>query len=390
MNRNFTVIHGTGAMQSANRDNLKFVSAYVTDTRLMGVVVLSITWKRKSTNSTFNQFFYFDAEEFGLENYNSISGDDPLQLLTLENTLIGGLGSKKNFISEEEARFLVHHFSTYNEKFEKPLPDNKNEFDFLLEPVDLDLSTFSMMKKMSKPIESIYEQINYFLMRSFARDTLAVEYLSGGRPLAPYLGKPATLHKNSIHEMEDANGISYVCESLIEASQGFSIIVTEIILKEYHYEWQILGARTTSTLHITQTEAALMLMRSEFVTVYEVLNLEDFFPAFLNYALSFAKTPYEMGTLFIQFNPDNSHVKSKNFRLNHDVAGLYYLTELGQLIVAAYEETTIKKLEDRLAGKNLSPYLMLEDRFEFKSPIVYEFILSEFEDFFEFVIATEE
>lgn len=94
----FKLIKGGVSDESkASVENRIFVSAYVTDTRLMGVVALSIHWKIPSPEGLedFYQFFYFDAEEYGLDTYQSLRGDDSLALDSIEQGLIGGLGGKK-------------------------------------------------------------------------------------------------------------------------------------------------------------------------------------------------------------------------------------------------------------------------------------------------------
>ena len=96
--QNFRLIKG-GADEPVrvSLENRRFVSAFVTDTRLMGVLALSIHWKISSSDISddFYQFFYFDAEEYGLDTYQSLQGDDVLALDAIEQGLIGGLGGKK-------------------------------------------------------------------------------------------------------------------------------------------------------------------------------------------------------------------------------------------------------------------------------------------------------
>lgn len=391
MNKKFTVIHGHADVASISRDQLHFLGAFVTNTRLMGVVVLSISWEFTDSGTSLHQFFYFDAEEAGLESYHSLTGDDPLQLLTLENTLVGGLGGKKININQSEAEFILRQFISATLALKKPLPSPVEEYRFLMAPYVSDQNTgfFPVMKKMCAPITHDYELVNYFLMRSFAKDQTAVEYLTDGRPISHYLGKSSTLHKNTIHPSPEANSFSLLCESLIEANQSFAVVISEVFLKGGVNDRHVSRASITSTLKISQAEAAMMLARSEFITVYQVMDVDEFLTPFLSYSMGFAKTPYDSGTLFIQFNPDNAHVRNQHFRLNHDVSGLYYLSEFGQLIVGSYEEETIKALEKRLSRRSMQPYLLLEDRFEFKSPILYEFILSGYDDFLEFVEASE-
>ena len=62
MERNrFTLIKGGN---DGRGEKPRFVSAEITDTRLMGVVGLHIHWEKKEAGffTGFHQFFYFDAE----------------------------------------------------------------------------------------------------------------------------------------------------------------------------------------------------------------------------------------------------------------------------------------------------------------------------------------
>ena len=66
----FTVIKGGSEPDFGTR---RFLSAYITDTRLMGVVGLQIHWERLEDGGAadFYQLFYYDAEEYGLDSYKS-------------------------------------------------------------------------------------------------------------------------------------------------------------------------------------------------------------------------------------------------------------------------------------------------------------------------------
>ena len=85
------------------------------------------------------------------------------------------------------------------------------------------------------------------------------------------------------------------------------------------------------------------------------------------------------------FNSNNNHVNKRVFRLSEDVFGLYYITDFGQLIVSAYSLSGIHSLERDLRKSVLAPYLMATAKYEFKEPVLYEFIQSDFEDFNEFL-----
>ena len=73
----FTVIEG-GLLTAYNDRKKHFVSAYVTDTRLMGVLAIYAHWRTDGADEDFDlhQFFYIDCEEMGLETYKSVIGSD--------------------------------------------------------------------------------------------------------------------------------------------------------------------------------------------------------------------------------------------------------------------------------------------------------------------------
>ena len=112
------------------------MGAYVTDTRLMGVMGLYIHWRLAQSSisfSDFHQFFYLDAEEFGFETYKSIYGNHVEEIAAVEQALIGGLGGRKIEITEQEARFLLCEYVQFNQSHGIPLPEGIDEYDFLIE-----------------------------------------------------------------------------------------------------------------------------------------------------------------------------------------------------------------------------------------------------------------
>ena len=89
----FTLIKGGNESGFEQR---RFVSAEITDTRLMGVVGLHIHWEVKEAGdwNSFHQFFYFDAEEYGLDSYRSYRGEDEDEVENIIDSMFGGLGER--------------------------------------------------------------------------------------------------------------------------------------------------------------------------------------------------------------------------------------------------------------------------------------------------------
>ncbi len=384
----FTLIKGGGSPKGSS-SSYRFISGFVTDTRLMGVLVLYIHWKTDSSEEStdYHQFFYFDAEEYGLETFRSYSGSDEMSVELIEQTLLGGLGGQKVGVNEREARYLVQSFVTASATLKVPLADPKSEYEFLLSPplVLSDKEKSALVAKICTPILSDYELLHYFLMRCFAGDKEGAFYLAKEdislEGILP--AKPSTLCKNVVDEYTDENGIeSFLCEALVEVDEKYTLFVLELTIND----GKIASVLQRSSFRVTSAEAAMLLNRPEFITVYEILtDPNDFDDHFLQLTKEAMMTAHDNGRLFLEFRKDNDHVNQKTFRLNEDIRGLYYVSDFGQLLLAAYTLEEIKVLEKVLQKSPLHSSLLPTAKYEFKEPVLYEFIQSDYEDFTEFL-----
>ncbi|HHX14219.1 MAG TPA: hypothetical protein GX726_04600 [Clostridiales bacterium] len=368
--------------------NYRFISAYVTDTRLMGVVVLYIHWRADLAEaSDFHQFFYYDAEEYGLETYKSLVGNDEAEIDLLEQTLIGGLGGTKQSVNEREARHLVKYFHEASALLHAPPAEPVSEYQFMLDqPVKLtDREQRLLTGKICAPIPGDYPLIHYFLMRCYAHDPVAANYLAINDDLCSRIApaQAATLYRNSIDEFDDPKtGSSYLCEALIEQDSRYSIEVLDIRIEA----GLIADAQRRSSFRISPAEAAMQLNRPEYITVYDILAEPDQFDeAFLPLTRNAMLTVHDNGRLFLEFQNTNEHVNHKVFRLNDDIMGLYYITDYGQLLLTSYSLAEIQMMEHSLLRLPLRQYLVPGSKYEFKEPVLYEFIQSDFEDFADFL-----
>ena len=209
------------------------LSAIVTDPAQECWRFLSLAIVMPDDNEDFYQFFYFDAEEYGLDTYHSLKGNDPLALETIEQSLIGGLGSKKKSITEREALYLLQSFAAASKKLNISLPEPTEEYEALLkEPLILSSKEKqTVIKKICTPILSDYQLIHYFLMRCFAHDDEGASYLTHGKVDLTGLSakRAATLCKNTIEEYTNQNGsLSYLCEALIDIDGKYELFMLEI------------------------------------------------------------------------------------------------------------------------------------------------------------------
>lgn len=386
-----TVIEGGLSASMENRDKY-FVSAYVTNTRLMGVLSVYARWKLSDTEPEYDlhQFFYIDCEEAGLETYKSIFGNDLEEISYIEQSLIGGLGAKKISLSETRLKGLMTYYKEFNQTHDLPLPEGYDEYSFLLEPATV-LSIEekeALMHDICGDMVSDYQTINYFLMRCFGKDHEGAAYLAeAGVPLDTYDNYfPATFCKNVIdtERAYEDGAISYLCESLIESANSYETVISKVVVKDL----RVVDFKKCSSFAVSTAEAAMMLAKPEFVTVYEVLLSDEDMEnniGELTIDLNTIMTSHENGRMFMAFKKNNDHVNERVFRLNNDVKGVYFLTDFGQLIVSAYSLSDIRYLENKLKSSMLAPFLMITSKYEFKESVLFEFIQSDFEDFEDFL-----
>ena len=381
----FTVLPG-GLLETATTSKKEFVSAYVTNTRLMGVVGMYIHFRLPDNThiKDLHQFFYFDAEEYSFETYRSVLGNDREQIQEIEGSMMGGLGAEKMAIDLEEAKFVLHEYVRLNAERKLPLPKGLDEYRFLLE-TDSTLTEpaqYILHAKLCVKPESDYEVMNYFLMRCFGKDFTAAAYVA-----APDLElerfpdfKGGTFMKNRI--TKDLSDGSYINESLVEFKNQYHIAVTSMQVEKK----KVVSYCRISSFQISDAEAAMLLGRPELISVYDIIeDISDFGRHATDLTANATITKYDSGTLYMMFHPHNKHVNKKEYRLNEDVLGTYFLSEGGQLICAAYGVDEVLQLEWDLVRSPFRKRIAPVDKYQFKEPILYEFIQSGFERFEDFV-----
>ncbi|MCQ2551299.1 MAG: hypothetical protein MJ146_03845 [Clostridia bacterium] len=370
-NNVFKVIEGGQALPFQDREK-QFKWAYVTDTRLMGVVFLCMCYE---ANGPFYQLFYFDAEEFGLESYERYIDDQYQQAV---DRMSGGLGGKKVPLTEEEATTLVSSFIQYNLDHNIPMPGDSSEYMQYLTDRKIDAS---LMGKMVEPLHSSYQLIHYYVMRLFGKDFDAADYLTDGFKSKDYYEDMvgATLCKNTIDKVKDG----YMCESVIETDEGDRFIVTSLVNIE---DGKVISFEPVNRFRISPEEEALKVGRTEYITLVHYLDDMD---AFDNQSTELVRkamvTEHENGRVFMVFNQDNSHVDQKVFQLNSDVLGVYYITKHKHIILSSFDEENLAIMEKDLGRGKLGSKCRVRQRYEFSNPVLFRFIQSGITDFKEFV-----
>jgi hypothetical protein len=395
-----------GASGTSSAVDREFISAYATNSRLMGVFVVHIHWEQKihpgmgidktligvsglGDTVDLHQFFYMETIEIGIESYKSVWGEAAIRLMETEQSMTGGLGSKKIDLSEREARLLVRKCAEYNEKFGERLPEGESESSFLLsEPLDDpdDIEWDALFAKVCVSPENEYELIKYFLMRYFAADEDAVRYLTARSYTAGFPDpwrEPDTLCLNKTRTHRDENGDqSYICESLIENGPGHRILVSEIGV----FGGKVAAFRIINSFAISGAETAMKLERPEFITVYKIFTDPEKAMEHLDARyLAAMQRDTDAGRLYLRFNDNNDHMRRPVFRLNDDVKGMIYVTDEAQLVLAAYSLPLIHRLEREAQGWPFCRQLLPVAKYEFKEDIFYDFVRAETGDFIHYV-----
>jgi hypothetical protein len=152
-----------------------------------------------------------------------------------------------------------------------------------------------------------------------------------------------------------------------------------------------MNAKRISSFHIrscffvSASEAAMMLGRPEYVTVYEIMiEIDDVRKLLTRLYPGAMRQNRDDGCLYLQFKNNNDHLKESVYRLNDDLRGLFFASDNGQFIAVAYSMPAINRIEKELQ-RTLKAGLNLCAKYEFKESVFYEFVQSDFLDFSDFV-----
>ena len=378
-----------GGKSSSLITEYRFAGGEITDTRLMGVVGMHLHWilPYETESRDLHQFYYYDIEELGLESMAVYIGDDEITVEMTGKSLYGGLGAAMRPLSEREARWLANTMIAETKRRNQLLPEEARDLDFITKaPVLLsEEEKDALERKMCVPIHTDYGAINYYLMRCFGKDPEGAALLVAENADPTAFGRiepprHSTFLRNSIQFTGGVIRKTYLCESLIEMNGNYEIVVTHVTVRNL----RIAGARRCSSFPISHAEAALILKKDEYFTIYEVfLSEEDMEENIDEFTLGFHATmsEYENGRLFMIFRRTNDHVDSRVFQLSNDVRGMLFLTDHRQLLLCAYQLPELRQLEKTIRSSVLAPYLVPGRTIHSSKPVLYDFMHSDYDHF---------
>lgn len=366
-----------GAKDTANSSKKIFKSAYVTDTRLMGVLSVGITWDlpENQYNKALHQFFYIDVEDFGLERYTSLLGDDDGTYMDIQRSFVGGLGCRLVEISLREAMWLLQKYASRALKNGYKLPEPVNEYTFLLtKPVIFtDPEMYILDSKQCTPVSTPYEAINYYLMRQFGKDFEAAAVLSTSPEVTdsfPGLAK-GVLYNNKIAELAE-DGL-FSCESLVEADNYYYITVSHVKMEQL----RIAHVEKVSSFPLPTSEAAKLLSRPEHISVMKVDDEFKYFNQNGTFMLNWSTVCLEgNGKLYVLYKPDNSHVNSYDYSMLNDFYGIYYYNGEDELVLMARSDQYLGLIEHDIFNSSFGKHVSLVHKQVYSTPLLYDFVKS--------------
>jgi len=368
-----------------------FVMAEVSDTRLMGVIGLHVV--RAAGGDTIHQFFYLDAEEYGVDEYTSAVNCSEEEVSMIKTSRFGALGGSWNEIGESEAAFLIKDFILFSQQMKLDLPEPKEEYLWYAGLyVSLSRAGYEgLWSKMCVPIRDDNELINYFLMRCTGMDYTGAARLASSEADLRFAGLevPATLFRNSIKKTETPG--RYICTMLIDDGRFLILNAGISVVKG-----KVAKAEKLSELLITPWEASLILRRDEYVVYNRYDGDRELFDRIMSLTFdTMTSQDYDIGTLYMIFNKNNDHVRDEVYRLDRDTMAAVLLVDNGELVVAGDDPGKTSFVENLLvlALGSFGQQIRTLGSYRFGEQVVGAFLDSEFfefKDFLEFIQSFEE
>ena len=389
-----------------------FKSCQATDTRLMGVVAMKITWQGKDNpRARYYQVIHLDYSEYGIDEYLEFDcipgsdnyGDNKEDMNYYWRHFTSVMGGKTVSIAPDAMLKLIEMaMPLAADGVDREYDDEENREFRAYAAMRLSLmkeelagqgyttetcSGINAMRVVTPRKLTAYETINYFIMRIVDRDFDAASMLSDmDRSLLENceLAQPGvqTLIKNSIRKSSwkkdppaDGASVPYRCTMTTLGRDGyyhstFVIYLSGGLLTRDPVVTQL---ETGSVIKLSDYESAIQVSRSEYITVFscpdEILN--GFDGRKITPLANADPTVVPNGWLYTVYNSDNSHVDRAEYRIGDDVYGYALLSIGGELVLMSNEMTRISMLDTSTVMSSYSPYIQLKGRYRIDTPVFH-------------------
>lgn len=403
----FTVVEGR---QSADFNHFRLYnleSIEATETRLMGVVALRLSWRDNSSKAAFYQIIHLDYSEYGIDDYfeyECLPANDDSELLYEEmkwrwNDMSYVMGGRIINISPEMAVKLIDLANEVWEKSEllnRGYDDNETfrrgairrvelmkqsliESGTISENYDELISEEECISTVSKKTLTTYESINYFIMRLVDRDFPAAAFLStierdelerselADSEIQTLMRNSVTAGKSGIY-LNHSDSFPYYCKyvSMGYSNYYYASLTLELSGGPLQKDRKVKSIEVGYHKKLSAYEADLLIKRSEYITVYDVEDriLNGFDIGNIPMLCRCNPKLVDNGWLYVLYNSDNKHVDKAEYYLNGDVYGSALLTIAGEFIVMSYKLMNISMLETDIAACSYSGNMTLSGRYE--------------------------
>lgn len=359
---------------------MEFKFAKITNSRLMGSMGLIIAWEEKEKD--LYQYFLLDAEGLGIADYVGLYNPSEEEAYREEERLMGGLGSDRIKISEDEALFLVNYYGNKNSYYEKPLPGHVEEYIDIIENYKSNLSIYDMFPKICKEINEEVEFINYMTMRFIAWDKESLYYFSQSEEISQMhiTNINGTLLKTRVYDR--GNNI-FVSEAIFEDNDGYYICKIAFNIDKLEYGFKISSMVVGEKEGMYDFDVFDEISKEEYVSIYSLENREEFLERFYADNPFVLKSDLEDAVFFTRFNFNNNHVKEEVYIINNDIKAIYY--QMGdKFFVATYSDKD-RKYINKLIQCNYGDYIKLDEELFFDENVLYDFVESGSDDFYDFL-----
>lgn len=359
---------------------MNFIFAKITNSRLMGSMGLIIGWE--DNDDILYQYYLIDAEGLGIADYISLRNASYEELNREQERLMGGLGADRIQLSKDEALSIVNYYGNKTRYWEKELPGEVSEYIEYIDDYKASVNVFDLYPKICKKIETDIEFINYMTMRFIAWDKDSLKYYSNNEEISNMhiTNINGALLKNKVSK-KDEN--MYICDVLYEDSDGYYTCKLAFHINKENDEYRINSLMFTDKESIYDFEVFDEISKSEYIAIYDIDNKREFIDKFYKLNPFVLKSDLDLGTLFTRFNFDNNHVKEEIYVINNDLTALYYQMN-DKLFVATYNEKD-RLYINKLLQCNFNDYVSLDEEMFFEQNVLYEFVESESEDFYDFL-----
>ncbi len=359
---------------------MNFIFAKITNSRLMGSMGLIIGWE--DNNDILYQYYLIDAEGLGIADYISLRNASYEELNREQERLMGGLGADRIQLSKDEALSIVNYYGNKTRYWEKELPGEVSEYIEFIDDYKPSVNIFELYPKICKKIETDIEFINYMTMRFIAWDKDSLKYYSNNEEISNMhiTNINGALLKNKVTK-KDEN--MYICDVLYEDSDGYYTCKLAFHINQENDEYRINSLMFADKESIYDFEVFDEISKSEYIAIYDINDKDEFVDKFYKLNPFVLKSDLDLGTLFTRFNFDNNHVKEEVYVINNDLTALYYQMN-DKLFVATYNEKD-RLYINKLLQCNFNDYVKIDEEMFFEQNVLYEFVESESEDFYDFL-----